>query len=53
MTGGGRGELAMKLNRLVLQVMCMGLLAGALTASAETLHLIHTADVRGTVGICG
>lgn len=26
---------------------------GALAAAAEPLHLIYTADVRGTVGICG
>jgi hypothetical protein len=26
---------------------------GASAAPGEVLHLIHTSDVRGTVGICG
>jgi len=26
---------------------------GGMAAAAEPLHLIYTADVRGTVGICG
>jgi hypothetical protein len=41
-------------RRLAVTAVLMGsVMAGRETRAGDTLHLIHTSDVRGTVGICG